>query len=215
MAAGGGLGALLLAPPVVNFVLLPVIGAAHGWLTNTLAVWLLFRPVAAVEVPLVGWRIQGVLPRRQPDLAHSVGVAVETELLSWDELASALASPELLAEITVRVEGLVRERVGRLLPSWVPGAWRDSLALAAANAIGREAADGLVGLLPQAASLARERLPIAAMVESRIRAFAPTDLERVVRRAAASELRSIILLGLVMGLGIGLAQGAFLALIGQ
>jgi uncharacterized membrane protein YheB (UPF0754 family) len=53
------------------------------------------------------------------------------------------------------------------------------------------------------------------MVESRILAFQPADLERVVRRAAAAELRSIVLLGLVMGLGIGLVQGTFLQLIGQ
>ncbi len=212
---GSGLGAALLAPPVVNFLLLPVIGAAHGWLTNTLAVWLLFRPVAPWRVPVAGWRVQGVLPRRQRDLAKSVGLAVETELLSWNELAAALAAPELLAHIGQRVEALVRERVGRLLPAWLPGAWREGLAQAAANALGREAADGLVGLLPEAAALARERLPIARMVEERILAFSPDDLERVVRRAAASELRSIILLGLVMGLVIGLAQGAFLALIGQ
>jgi uncharacterized membrane protein YheB (UPF0754 family) len=215
MSAGGSAAAVLLTPAVVNFVLLPLIGAAHGWLTNTLAVWLLFRPIDAIDVPLVGWRIQGVLPRRQPDLAHSVGVAVETELLSWNELMSALATPELVEEISVRVETLVKERVGRMLPGWVPAVWRDNLALAAANALGREAADGLLNLLPQAAALARERLPIAAMVESRILAFQPADLERVVRRAAAAELRSIVLLGLVMGLGIGLVQGTFLQLIGQ
>lgn len=215
MTAAAGLGAALLAPPVVNFVLLPVIGAAHGWLTNTLAVWLLFRPVAPWRVPIAGWRVQGVLPRRQRDLARSVGAAVESDLLSWSELAGALATPELLAEIGGRVETLVRERVGRLLPAWLPGAWRDSLAQAAANALGREAADGLAGLIPQAAALARERLPIARMVEERILAFSPADLERVMRRAAAAELRSIILLGLVMGLAIGVVQGAFLAAIGQ
>lgn len=214
MAAAGGLG-LLLLPPVVNFVLLPAIGAAHGWLTNTLAVWLLFRPVTPWRLPFLGVGIQGVLPRRQADIARSVGHAVESELLGWSELAAALATPELAGEIELRVGDLVRARVAGALPGWVPGVWRDSVGQAVANAIAREAADGLVALLPQAAELARERLPIAHLVEERVLAFSPEDLERFVRQAAAAELRSIVLLGLVMGLGIGLVQGAFLALIGQ
>jgi uncharacterized membrane protein YheB (UPF0754 family) len=53
------------------------------------------------------------------------------------------------------------------------------------------------------------------MVEERVAAFSPADLERIVRRAAAVELRAIVRLGFAMGLAIGLAQGAFLALIGQ
>jgi hypothetical protein len=170
-----GAAGVLLTPAIVNFVLLPAIGAAHGWLTNTLAVWLLFRPVEPWRVPLFGWRVQGVLPRRQADLARSVGVAVETELLSWGELASALAAPDVLEDIARRVDALVYDRVARAVPAWVPGAWRDGLARGAANAIAREAADGLVGLLPQAAELARERLPIAKMVEDRILRFAPDD----------------------------------------
>jgi len=68
----GALARALLSPPVVNFVLLPALGAVHGWATNTLAVWLLFRPLTPWRLPLLGWSVQGLLPRRQPDLARSV-----------------------------------------------------------------------------------------------------------------------------------------------
>jgi uncharacterized membrane protein YheB (UPF0754 family) len=213
----GSRGALaaLLSRPAVNFVYLPLLGAVHGWATNTLAVWLLFRPLEPWRLPLVGVRIQGVLPRRHADLARGVGEAVERELLDWDGLAATFAAPEVADAVGERVERFVRERVGQLLPGWVPAAWRDGLAQGAANAFGREAALALVDLIPQAAALARERLPIARMVEERVAAFSPADLERIVRRAAAVELRAIVRLGFAMGLAIGLAQGAFLALIGQ
>ncbi|MCL6596902.1 MAG: DUF445 family protein [Firmicutes bacterium] len=211
----GALARALLSPPVVNFVLLPALGAVHGWATNTLAVWLLFRPLTPWRLPLVGWSVQGLLPRRQPDLARTVGQAVERELVNWEELAASLSAPEVVEQLGSKVEELVHARVAALLPGWVPAAWREALAVGAAAAVGREAAAGLVALLPQAAALARDRLPVARMVEMRVAAFSPAEFERLVRRAAASELRAIVLLGLGMGLVIGLAQGAFLALIGQ
>lgn len=211
----GGVAHALLSRPVVNFLLLPALGALHGWATNTLAVWLLFRPIRAWRVPLLGIEVQGVVPRRQPDMAVSIGRAVEGELLNWNVLAATLAGPDVLAEMGSRVAILIRDRVYAMLPAWVPPAWRDGLAQGAANAFGGEAVPALSRLVADAADVAKERLPIARMVEERVRAFSPEELERVVRQAARSELRSIVLLGLFMGLGIGFAQGAFLALIGQ
>jgi len=209
------LAAFVLSRPVVNFLLLPALGAAHGWATNTLAVWLLFRPVRPWRVPILGVRVQGVLPRRQADLARSVGRAVENELLSWRDLAATLAGPEVLAHLASRVDMLIRERVLAVLPAWIPGGWRDGLAQAAAGALGDGAADAIEGFLAQAADEAARRLPIASLVEARVAAFAPEEFERLVRRTAAAELRGIVLLGLGMGALIGLAQGAFLTLIGQ
>lgn len=211
----GSVGQALLSRPVVNFVLLPLLGALHGWATNTLAVWLLFRPIRPWRVPLTGIVIQGVVARRQPDMALSIGRAVESELLNWNALAATLAGPEVLAQMGDRIGVVIRDRVYAILPAWVPPAWRDGLALGAANAFGGEALPALSRLVADAADIAKERLPIARMVEERVNAFSPEDLERVVRQAARAELRSIVLLGLFMGLGIGLAQGAFLALIGQ
>lgn len=211
----GALGRALLAPAVVNFILLPALGAFHGWATNTLAVWLLFRPIRPWRVPLLGITVQGVVPRRQPDMAVSIGHAVESELLNWNALAASLAGPDVLAEMGGRVGELIRDRVYAILPAWVPPAWRDGLAQGAANAFGAEAVPALTRLVADAADVAKERLPIARMVEERVLAFSPEELERVVRRAASSELRSIVLLGLFMGLGIGLLQGVFLQIIGQ
>lgn len=210
-----GVAHALLSRPVVNFVLLPLLGALHGWATNTLAVWLLFRPIRPWRVPFTRIHIQGVVPRRQPDMAVSIGRAVEGELLNWNALAATLAGPEVLAQMGERVSALIRDRVYAMLPAWVPPAWRDGVAQGAANAFGGEAVPALSRLVTDAADIAKERLPIARMVEERVLAFSPEELERVVRQAARAELRSIVLLGLFMGLGIGLAQGAFLALIGQ
>ncbi|MFQ5655538.1 MAG: DUF445 domain-containing protein, partial [Planctomycetota bacterium] len=67
-----------------HFILLPVIGALIGWCTNWLAVKMIFRPRRPRS--MLGFRIEGLLPRRRSDLARSVARTVEQDLLSVDEI---------------------------------------------------------------------------------------------------------------------------------
>lgn len=214
-AASFSLLALLLARPVVNFVLLPLLGAFHGWLTNSVAVWLLFEPIEPVRIPLTRWRIQGILPRRKAELGAQIGRAVEQELLGWQDLVTNLASPRFVAQIAVQVESVVHARVAALVPGFVPGALRERLGQIAGEAAARESVPMVQDLLLHAGDLAQEHVPIAQLVADRVAAFSAADLERLIRRAASEELRAIVQLGFVMGLLIGLVQGLFLEVIGQ
>ena len=94
----------------VNVWLVPVLtAAAVGYLTNYLAIWLLFRPYTK-HGPF--W---GVIPRNQPRLAKSLGKTIPERLLPPAELAQTitelagafLRNPEILA----RVRGAVGDAV--------------------------------------------------------------------------------------------------------
>jgi len=207
--------AVLWARPVVNFVLLPLLGALHGYLTNNVAVWLLFEPIEPVRVPLTRWTVQGILPRRQADLARQVGVAVEEELLGWQDLVTHLATPAFLAQMAGRVQGVVQSRVREMVPAFLPGAFRDRVGRLAGDAAAREALPFLEDLLAHAGELAQTHAPVARLVEERVGAFSPRELETLIRRAAREELAAIVRLGFFMGLAIGLLQGVFLECIGQ
>ncbi len=216
--AGFGLTAawsVLLARPVVNFVLLPLLGALHGWLTNTLAVWLLFEPVDPMRIPLTGFTLQGILPRRKEELAEEIGQAVERELIAWQDVVTNLASPRFVAQIAGQVETVVHERVRDMVPVFIPGVVRERLGQMAGETAARESLPLVEKLLTQAGDLAQEHVPIARLVADRVHAFSARELEALIRRAAREELRAIVRLGVVMGLAIGLFQGIFLELIGQ
>ena len=58
----------------IELVLLPLIAAFTGWVTNLVAIRMLFHP--RHEWRILGLRIQGILPKRQPDLARKVGQVV-------------------------------------------------------------------------------------------------------------------------------------------
>ncbi len=60
--------------------LLPLVGAFIGWVTNIIAIRMLFYPKHPVRIPFTSLTLQGVLPSRHADLAASVGRAVSEEL---------------------------------------------------------------------------------------------------------------------------------------
>ncbi|HQL37778.1 MAG TPA: DUF445 family protein, partial [Bacillota bacterium] len=70
------------------------VGAVIGWLTNVLAIKMLFRPIRPFKIPLLNITIQGLIPKRRHDIARSIGDVVEKELVSINEIFDRLVTEE-------------------------------------------------------------------------------------------------------------------------
>ena len=80
---------------VLPWILPPLLGAVIGYVTNRIAIKMLFRPLnpkrfLGVRVPLT----PGVIPRNRFDLARTIGRMVSEQLLSPQALREQLDSPE-------------------------------------------------------------------------------------------------------------------------
>ena len=75
---------------ILQVICMPVVGALIGWITNRLAVMLIFRPYKPVR--LLGYTFQGVVPKRRLELAEKIGAVIEKELLSMEDLVAMLLS---------------------------------------------------------------------------------------------------------------------------
>ena len=78
-----------------KYIATPLIGAVIGYVTNWIAVKMLFRP--RKEIRVFGKRLPftpGVIPRGQGRLARAVGNVVETQLLTPEYLGEKLLSKE-------------------------------------------------------------------------------------------------------------------------
>ncbi len=80
---------------VLPWILPPILGAIIGYVTNRIAIKMLFRPlnpkrILGVRVPLT----PGVIPRNRFDLARTIGRMVSEQLLSANALREQLESPE-------------------------------------------------------------------------------------------------------------------------
>ncbi|GHV78556.1 hypothetical protein AGMMS49944_03470 [Spirochaetia bacterium] len=100
----------------------PLVGAVIGYVTNAVAIKMLFRPLA--EVRLFGIRLPftpGILPRQRHKLAENIGAIVEQQLLTAEILIARLRQEDLRNQLKVTIagytEGLRKEapRIASLL----------------------------------------------------------------------------------------------------
>lgn len=188
-----------------QFVTMPVGGALIGWLTNRLAIRMLFRPRRPWR--FLGLTVQGLLPRRRVELADRVAEAIEREFLSLDDIRATLRDPEYRKALGERVEGWLRELFSeklangpRLLRAVVGDGLVDRLAAGAAQEVIRH----LPSLIEGALGEFERRFDVRQVVRSNIEAFDLGRLEDIVLQLARRELRFIEVLGGVIGFTIGL-----------
>ena len=81
------------------YLISSLIGAIIGYITNFIAIKMLFRPYTAKKIGGVTIIPQGVIPREKPNLAKNVANMVETHLLDKEEIHKLLNSDEFKNEI--------------------------------------------------------------------------------------------------------------------
>ncbi len=189
-------------------MLIPLIGAVIGWITNVLAIKLLFRPYRPWKVPLLGYELQGLLPRRRAEIARSIGKVIEAELLSPELILGQILNPGMKAEIAATMVATVEKKVQANLPVIIPAGIARMLLDYLRSIMEREAAGTLDEMVDQLSVRMKEDLSLGQMVEDRLAQMEMAGLERLVLQVAARELRHIEILGGVLGFAIGLLQGA-------
>jgi uncharacterized membrane protein YheB (UPF0754 family) len=75
------------------------VGATIGFVTNYIAIKLLFRPYKPIKVGNVVIFPQGVIPREKQSLAKKVGEVVKNYILSEEEIRKIVTSKEVKEEI--------------------------------------------------------------------------------------------------------------------
>lgn len=97
---------------------LPFIAAFIGWLTNWIAIKMLFHPQE--KVTLLFFEFQGVFPKRKKLLAEKLGQIVSKELISFAEIKSRLNHPNNLTEVEEAVNRKLDEFLWIKLPALYP-----------------------------------------------------------------------------------------------
>lgn len=108
-------------------ILLSIIGAAIGWLTNVFAIKLIFRPLNPIKIPLVNISIQGLIPKRKSELARSIGQTVETELVSIEEIMDKIIEEENKNQMIQEIKQKVKEIAEQKIPSLIPATIRNMI----------------------------------------------------------------------------------------
>lgn len=195
-----------------TYVLIPIVCALIGWMTNAIAVRMIFRPRKPVS--LLGFKIQGLIPRRQSDLARSIGETIESKLLTHEDIQAALSSPDVQADlekvIREQVEKFLDEKLGSnpLLAGFLQGEMAENIK----NMLSQQLKAGLLGFMDGMLETIESRLDLKSIVQQRIESFDMATLEAIILSIARRELKTIEVFGGVLGFLVGVGQVAILVL---
>lgn len=95
-----------------SLLLGPITGGVIGYITNGIAIKMLFRPLKPVYI--FGKQIPftpGLIPKEKERIAKSIGVVISNELLSEDVLTKSLLRDDIFAALELKVEQIIEENV--------------------------------------------------------------------------------------------------------
>ncbi|KAB2951551.1 DUF445 family protein [Heliorestis acidaminivorans] len=190
----------------IDLYFMPIIGAIIGWVTNILAVSMLFRPYHPIQLPLLPWVIQGLIPRRQEEMAIKIGEVVEEQLLSQDDLMARINTTETREKLSRSLAEVISARLGEKVPSFLPLGIRQIVTDLSRDLVNKEAPAVLDRMAKQLETSIKEHVSVREIVEDRIRSLDLVEMEQLVLRVASKELRHIVILGGALGFIVGLVQ---------
>ncbi len=96
------------------------IGAAIGYITNYVAIKLLFKPYKPVKLGKITIFPQGVIPREKKTLAKKVGEIVKDYILSKEEIKKIVTSDEVKGEIERFLDKKLDEFLSKDITDLIP-----------------------------------------------------------------------------------------------
>lgn len=191
----------------MTLILPPVAGAAIGWLTNYVAIKLLFRP--HIPFTLAGYQVQGVIPKRRKEIARSIARTIEKELLSSEDLAKALSGLKWEKEIEKTVEEVIEHRFSsRYLKLPIVGLVSENLKTQVKLILTKEIVTHLDRKKDSLAARVKDHIDVQEHLVNRIDQLDIKRFERLLTDFIARELKHLEYLGGAMGFLIGLFQSA-------
>jgi uncharacterized membrane protein YheB (UPF0754 family) len=187
--------------------LIPVISAFIGWITNWIAIKMLFHPKQPRR--FLGITIQGIFPKRQKHIAQKLGSIVANDLLQVHEITANITQEENLKSLTpfieTHIDGFLKTKLKEKLPivSMFVG---DNMLQKIKEGLMEEIEVLLPQLITQYADQLEEKLDIQSMVAEKITNFSSDKLETMLVSILQKEFRFIELIGAVLGFMIGLLQ---------
>lgn len=197
---------------LTTIALLAVIGALIGWITNTIAIKLMFRPIEPIKIPLINKEIIGLIPKRKADIATNIGQVVAEELLSIDDIIANSVTAEDKQHLNESIKNKIRMIVAEKI-NFIPGMFRGMAQGYIDNIIEQELDAVLENMATEGVNKIKEKIDIQQIVQDKINDFDLYQLERIIINIAKQELKHIEILGGILGGIIGIVQGLIVCLL--
>lgn len=174
-----------------RLLIFPLLGALLGFLTNWIAITLLFRP----RKRFLG--IQGLLEKRKAEIARNTAQIVRTHLLNTKEIRRLVDREK------------ARRSIDRLVDrqlSLMPRLARRVLSRGLRELTYRYVFDRDGYVKEEILELALNDADLEKIMVDKIAATDLSQLERIIRQASGPEIRFILFTGAILGFLVGLVE---------
>lgn len=194
-----------MAPTLWTWITIPAIGGVIGYVTNWIAVKMIFRPIQPVSV--LGIKVQGLIGKRHQELAESIGRVVGEHLLSHDDVVQAFAKIDFEKILGDVLDAGLAPKIAQLrgLPL-IGGFLTPERVDDIKKSLIRSVLDRREIILEHMEKAVEDGLDVAAIVERKVADFSVEKVESIILEVSHRELRAIEILGGVLGVLIGVGQ---------
>lgn len=111
---------------ITSYIIAPLVGGVIGYVTNDIAIRMLFRPHTAKHI--MGWRVPftpGIIPKEKERIAEAVGTAISDNLMSEAVLEKYLLSDNMVNRVRTSIVDFIanqktnRETVAQFLEHYL------------------------------------------------------------------------------------------------
>ncbi|WP_431216735.1 DUF445 domain-containing protein [Puia sp. P3] len=189
------------------FYTIPFISAFIHWLTIWMALKLLFHPRQPKKI--LGFTLQGVFPKKQRQIAESLGKIVGQELLSFGDIEQTITNPDNVRKILPlaeeHIDNFLRNKLKESMP--MIAMFIGDKTISQLKAVFMQELEELFPVIMKnyVANL-RNDLDLERIVVDKIAGFSNDRLEAMLNQFLTKEFRFVEVIGAALGFLIGLLQ---------
>lgn len=192
---------------VIRLLLIVGIGAGIGWVTNYVAIKMLFRPYKEINLGI--FKIQGLLPKRKHEIGESLAEIIQQELVSLKDIINSMDKTVIEDKIEKVIDDMLDQKLGSeikknfpMLAMFLSSDMLDKIKSIIKNSI-LENKDKIIEMFSQ---YLEENVDFKGIIVKNVDAFSLEKLEAVTYLLAKREFKHIEVIGAVLGALIGFIQ---------
>src|SRR5258706_5722768 len=187
--------------------LIPVISAFIGWVTNWVAIKMLFHPREPKKI--LGITFQGIFPKRQQQFAEKLGKLVSAEFLSFTDIEQKISDPGNLKKIMPMIENHVDDFLRVKLKDQMPvlSMFIGDKTISSLKKVFMEEIEIIFPqVMKQFAGNLKNELDLENIVIEKVAGFSSDKLEDVLYQIMSKEFRFVEFIEAGIGFIIGVVQ---------
>lgn len=199
---------------ILRCFLLVIIGAMIGWITNFIAIKMLFRPYK--EINFIFFKIQGLLPKRKNEIGHSIAEVVDKELVSMKDIISKISSSDIEESMGSLIDRILDSKLKEeILKNFPMAAFflSDSVLEKIKGIIKSSIIENKDEIMEFFCQYMQKNVDIQKIIVEKVDAFSLEKIEEIIVNLAKKEFKHIEYIGAVLGGIIGLVQFAIVSFI--